>query len=108
MQAKLINIKELKPSKIRQEVLPKGFIKLVLVFKETLKEVETSSLEETVSNFQRDLYPENELVIWEAIASIYQTEIRKRVNPTPDIKKKLFAKILKSTMFNVPDTQVGV
>lgn len=43
---------------IRQEVLPAGFIERVQKFKEILKEVETTGVEETVSNFQRDLNPE--------------------------------------------------
>lgn len=108
MQTKLVNTKDIKPSTIRHEELPLGFIKRVLEFKEILKEVETSSVERTVSNFQRDLYPENELIIWEYIANAYQTVTKEESNLTLTMKKKVFAKILKSTMSSVPDINVGV
>lgn len=89
---------ELKISPIGQELLPEGFIERVRKYKEILKEVETSSLEETVSNFQRDLLPERELKIWEKIASQYELMVKN--NPNLDIskKKELFATVLRSTM----------
>lgn len=98
MQTKLVNIKELKLGEIRQEVLPDGFIKRVLDFKEILKEVETSSLEETVSNFQRDFTPENELLIWESIASCFKLSCENNPNWTCKERKKAFAKLLASTL----------
>lgn len=89
---------ELKMGPIRQELLPEGFIERVRKYKEILKEVETSSLEETVSNFQRDLLPERELKIWEKIASHYELKVKN--NPSWGIskKKELFAEVLRSTM----------
>ena len=108
MQTKLVDIKDLKPSNIRQEVLPNGFIERVRKYKEILKDVETSSLELTVSNFQRDLHPEKELIIWENIASIYQEILKETPKLTTRKKKGLFVEILKSTMFSVPDPKLGV
>ena len=98
MKTKLVNIKELKLGEIRQEVLPTGFIKRVIDFKEILKEVETSSLEETVINFQRDLNPENELLIWESIASCFTLSCKSNPNWTLKERKKAFAELLICTM----------
>ena len=41
-------------------------------FKQALAEVETSSLESTLDNFQRDANPETELQLWEHMAKVYQ------------------------------------
>lgn len=98
MKTEIVNIKELKLGEIKQEVLPEGFIKRVLDFKEILKEVETSSLEETVSNFQRDLNPENELLIWESIASCFKLSCESNPNWTSKKRKEAFAELLISTM----------
>jgi len=83
---------------IRQEVLPKGFIIRVIIFKELLKEVEETSLEETISNFQRDSNPMNELKIWEEIASIYTTFVKDGKTWTLKQKKDIFSKILTRTL----------
>ena len=108
MNTDLIDMSKIKLSGIRYEVLPEGFVYRIVTFKEALKEVETSSLEETVSNFQRDLSPEGELLIWENIANLYLAEIKKKSDTKLEFKKKMFEKILKSTMFGIPDTKVGV
>lgn len=97
MKAIKINTSELKEGLIRQVVLPKGFIERVQKFKEILKEVETMSPEEAVSNFQRDILPEKELLIWETIAYLYQTKLNENPNLTIQEKKRVFGEILKST-----------
>lgn len=98
MRTKRIDVSKIKPSPIRHEVLPEGFIKRVLNFKDTLKEVEASSLEETVSNFQRDLNPEYELVIWESIASCYKMKCENNPNWSVDDKKQAFKELLTGTL----------
>jgi len=98
MKTKLIDISKIKPSGIRHEVLPEGFIQRVLSFKEILNEVETSSLEETVSNFQRDMNPEYELVIWESIASCYKMKCENNPNWSVDDRKEAFKELLTGTL----------
>jgi len=93
MKTKLIDIKKIKKSGIRNEQLPDGFIARVQEYKEILKEVETSSLEETITNFQRDLFPESELLLWENIASLYQAQIRENPNSALEQKKQIFRDI---------------
>lgn len=98
MKTKKIKISDIKIGPIRQEVLPDGFVERVQKYKEILKEVETSSLEQTLSNFQRDLHPERELLIWEHIAHFYKISLRDNPDWTNKDKKKSFAEILISTM----------
>ena len=92
-----MKLSDIKQGPIRQQVLPEGFIARVIEYKEILKEVELCSLEETVSNFQRDLNPERELVIWEKIANFYKTYIKDKPDLSVSDKKELFGEILTST-----------
>lgn len=98
METKMVKISELHSGQIRQEVLPVGFIARVLQFKEILKEVETSSLEETVSNFQRDVHPERELLIWEKIAEHYALSVKEHPEWELLEKKELFKMLLGASL----------
>jgi len=93
---KKIKLSELQMSSIRHEKLPDGFIERVQKYKEVLQEIETSSLEEAISNFQRDLYPETELFIWESIASDYLESCKNNPKWTLAERKELFVKLLKA------------
>ncbi len=95
---KKIKTLNIKLGKVRDDILPEGFIFRVQKYKEILREVETSSLEEAINNFQRDLHPENELIIWEHIANCYATIMQDNVDRTMAEKKKIFREILISTM----------
>lgn len=92
-----IKISDLKQGPIRQEILPDGFIERVQTFKQKLTDVEHISLEETVSNFQRDKNPEKELILWERIATAYETFTLKH-NISPDAKKEAFIVLLGTSM----------
>ena len=98
MQVKKVKISELKTGPIRHEKLPDGFIVRVQKYKVKLKEVDATSLEEAVSNFQRDLHPENELRIWEVIAYQYEKEVEANPRWTTKEKKDCLGKLLFSTM----------
>lgn len=89
---------KIKISPIRQIILPNGFIVRVQNYKEILQEVEKSTLEETISNFQRDLFPEKELEIWENIAKVYQLNTADNPEWTIEEKNEAFGIILKSSV----------
>jgi hypothetical protein len=89
-----IKLSELQISPIRHEKLPDGFIERVQKYKEILREVEKTSLEEDISNFQRDLWPTAELIIWEKIASDYAKDCKNKPEWTLAKKKELFGKLL--------------
>lgn len=97
MKTKKVKLSELKMGPIRQEVLPTGFIDRVIKYKRILKEVETASLEDTVSNFQRDIVPEKELEVWEKITSIYSDFISQHPEFNLAQKKEVFNTILASS-----------
>ncbi len=97
MKTRKMKLSDINQGPIRQQILPEGFIARVLKYKEILKEVECCSLEETVSNFQRDLNPERELVIWEKIADFYKTFIKDKPELSISDKKKIFGEILTAT-----------
>ncbi len=84
----------LKPNVLRHKVVPSGFIERVVKYKEVLKEVETSSLAGTIRNFQRDLHPENELLLWEKMATLYKSQSESNPNLTLESKKAMFKAIL--------------
>ena len=97
MKTRKMKLSDIKQGPIRQQILPEGFIARVLSYKEILKEVECCSLEEAISNFQRDLVPERELLIWEKIADFYKISIKDKSELSISDKKKIFAEILTST-----------
>lgn len=91
-------ISELKQNDIQNPILPKGFIERVIKYKATLGEVESSTIEEAVSNFQRDAEPEKELKIWEKITEAYQSLIK--VNNIIDFteRRDIFRTLLGKSM----------
>jgi len=95
---KKMKVSDIKQGPLKHEQLPEGFIKRVLKYKEILKEVEKMSVEEAVSSFQRDLNPESELIIWEAIAELYQNKLKEYPEASFEDKKELFKKALMYTM----------
>lgn len=94
---KKVKLSDLKFSPVRQETLPEGFIKRVIEYKEILKEVDTTTLEETINCFQRDIDPEKELFIWEKIAEIY-IENTENENYLIEEKKEIFKRILLASL----------
>ncbi len=94
----LVKLSELNAGSIRQEVLPEGFIVRVQSYKEILREVETTSLEETVSNFQRDILPERELEVWENIAHLYELSVANNPSWTVEDKRQFFGELLSSSL----------
>ena len=73
METKVFKISDLHPGPIRHEELAPDLIDRIKAFKLVLGDVETSSLEATIENFQRDMHPEREVEIWERIANVFQT-----------------------------------
>lgn len=95
---KKVKLSELIMGPVRQDTLPEGFIARVQKYKEILQEVETSSLEEAINNFQRDWHPEKELLIWENIANTYELSSKNNPNWTLEEKKKAFGELLLASL----------
>ena len=69
----IADARDLLPGPIRRETLPIVMANRIRLFREALVEVLPLSWLETLDGFRRDLNPENEVVIWEFVASIYLT-----------------------------------
>jgi hypothetical protein len=66
-----IDPKALQPGPIRHESLTDEQMARVRKLVDALREVDHSPLEKWVDDFKRDLNPDNEIEIWEAIAKAY-------------------------------------
>ena len=95
---RMIKISDIDKGPIRHPVLPESFIKRVKAYWQVLTEVEPSILQDAIHDFKYDLNPEKELIIWERIASTYQSYLSH--NPTTDLatKKDVFAVLLGASM----------
>lgn len=99
MTHKTINTRDININgAIKTPILPAGFIKRVQKFKKILAEVEKTTLEQTIANFQQDRHPERELKIWEHITSNYQNFIISNPNLTLEEKKDVFKVLISLSM----------
>lgn len=72
----------------------KVYIQKIKNIKEILKEVETSSLNETIANFKKDLFIEREIFAWECIAITYQDYTHSKSSLSLAKKKEIFSVLL--------------
>ena len=80
-----VNPTQLQPGPIRHGELSAELVKRVELFLPIFQDVDPSSKEKWLEDFRRDLNPENEIVIWEAIASALNQFV---ANEKPDLALK--------------------
>lgn len=97
-EIRTVKMSDLNKGPVIHQAIPDDFIERVKNFKQVLSEVETSTMEEALDNFQRDADPEKELFLWEHIAKIYQWTIDANTGLTPEQKKEVFALLLSLSM----------
>jgi Asp-tRNA(Asn)/Glu-tRNA(Gln) amidotransferase C subunit len=103
-ELKTIKISKLQQNAIVHEKLSDEQINRITKFKETLKEVDTTPLEKTIENFQRDLNPDKEIAIWERIAEAYKYVNSENKNLRIDEKNEVYNLFLYRSM--MPKEQV--
>jgi len=91
---KQIRLSDIIVGPIRHPVLPADFIERIKAFKKVLCDVDRASLEKTIDNFKRDAHPESELVIWERIASTFETYLSHNKTTDPEIRRNIYAVLL--------------
>lgn len=111
-QAKLtrVNLKDIKPGPLRHLTLPSMLIsriqRIAEVFKGIYPEhntaihwrgVKPDIVAQWIEGFQRDMHPENEVIIWEGIARAFETYIEGK-DLSLNVRKELFAIALGRTM----------
>lgn len=89
-----MELSKLKIGPIRHKDLSSSFIVRIKNYKEKIKEVDTSTLEDTIDSFKRDLHPEAELLVWENIAMLYEAKSESIPNLTIDEKELILKNIL--------------
>jgi hypothetical protein len=94
---KQIRLSEIKVGPIRHPVPPADIIKRIIAFKKVLGDVDKASLEKTIDNFKRDADPESELVIWERIASTFETYLSHNKTTDPEIRWDIYAVLLSAS-----------
>ncbi|MEZ5039974.1 MAG: hypothetical protein R2828_08780 [Saprospiraceae bacterium] len=103
-ELKTINISELQPNEIVHEKLSDEQINRITKFKEILKEVDTTPIEKTIENFQRDLNPDREIAIWERIAEAYKNVNSENKDLSIDERNEVYNLFLYRSM--MPKEQV--
>lgn len=95
-----INIKDLQPNAIVHEKLSEEQISRITNFQEILREVNMTPIEKTIENFQRDLNPDEEIVVWEHIAKAYQSINEENKAFSLDEKNEIYSLLLYRSMMS--------
>lgn len=95
---------EIRTNEIVHEELTDKQLTQIKKIHSTFQEVDKTSLEQTISDFKRDLNPDNEIAIWLTMAEAYQNYLNS-VNNTLDLdtKTEVFRLILSRSM--MPDDE---
>lgn len=93
-----INADTIKPNEI-VSVLTLEQIEKIKTIHTTFAEVEKSSLEQTITDFKKDLHPEDEIEIWMHMAKAYKGYLSKNKKNLEE-KKEVFKLILSRSMMN--------
>lgn len=96
-----VPIDELQLGPIRHGSLSDSLTNRIRLMREVLLEVNPCSWRETVDNFRRDMNPEQELVLWEYIASIYLTVVNEFDLPV-DKRRILYEQIFSHIAAGTP------
>ena len=78
--------------------LSEDFIARVHSYKNKLKRVETMTIEQAISSFEKDLLPERELVVWEQIAEKYIEGCKSNPNWNFDDKKRYIKSVFEQSL----------
>jgi hypothetical protein len=92
-----VPISELKYGPIRHETLPTGYVNRLRVIAEVFRDVSDIRLPELLDLYQRELYPDIELRVWERMAACYR-EICEGLAKDDPIRKKVYSTLLSLTM----------
>ena len=93
---------QIQPGPIRHETLPDEIVERIKVVQTVFAEVDPTPLEEWIENFKRDMNPDRELVIWEAMAAAYTSYNADR-DMSLDKRKELFRILLIRSMSSTKD-----
>ena len=99
-----IPLDRLQPGPIRHWTLPDSLVARIIDFKQTLGEMDPSSIDKTIEDFCRDAHPEREIAVWEGIAAVYQDALARDLSMTFSQKKKVYLRLLGASLQEHPIT----
>ena len=88
-----INPEDIQPGPIQTANLDDEQIQRITRLQRVFSEVDPTPLEKWIEDFKRDLYPEREIRIWEAMADAYQRYCQSK-ELSPAAKKEVFSLLL--------------
>ncbi len=86
-ETQTINVNEIRQHEIVHEELTQDQLAKIKKIYTVFHEVEKASLEETITDFKRDVYPDNEIAIWLTMADAYQNYLKSK-NDELDLETK--------------------
>lgn len=96
-----INPDDIRLSKIRHDTLSLDQISKIKIIQSTFEEVYPMSLDETITNFKRDLHPDSEIAIWLQMADAYKKYINSKHGKVDlQAKREAFGLILSRSMMS--------
>jgi hypothetical protein len=93
-----IKLSNIDAGPIRHATLPEWFLERVTAYKAKLGNVEPSTIEKTLQDFQRDVNPERELEVWERITDAYVMYVGKNNVRDHRTNRHVFAELLGESM----------
>ena len=100
----MIDPNELIPGPIQHEKLSKNQIDKIKLIHKTFEEVYTITLEETITNFKRDLNIDNEINLWLKMKKTFISVMNEKKYKKIEERKEAFTIILTRTM--MPNEEV--
>ncbi|WNM18188.1 hypothetical protein [Flavobacterium capsici] len=98
-ETKIIDPNEISIHEIVHDTLTAKQIEDITKIHSTFAEVDTTSLENTLNDFKRDLNPDDEIQIWLQMANAYQSYMKGK-NKTLEQKKEVYKLILSRSMMS--------
>jgi len=97
---KTVNINTIKQGPIVHNELSNDQLEKIKKIQTTFSDVYKISLEETITNFKRDINPDNEIEIWLHMVNAYEKFISKDSEITLNKKSEVFKLILMRSMMD--------
>jgi len=94
-----IDPNKIKLNEVVHDALTSEQINKITKIHSTFAEVDTSSLENVITDFKRDLNPDSEIDIWLQMADAYESNIKGK-NRTLEQKKEIYKLILSRSMMS--------
>ncbi len=98
-----IDPNELQQGPIKRDLLTAEQMKRITALQKVFVEIDKQTVDQWADNFKRDLNPDNELAIWERMASVYSRYCDKHQQLTLDAKQEVYKVVLLRSMASPDD-----